>query len=255
MGIFKSKPVSHKEQADKSRRSFMWKAGAGMSAVLAAAVPGIAMASRRDDTNLKNKVDNLSKKVGMLEDENQIRSLHMSYENHLDKGMYEEVVNLFTDDAEVVFNGGIFKGKTSVCRLYKELFSAGSTGKKIEPAPGFQLNEEQLQDAVKVAQNGKSAKARFSYSIQVGSPISSDSLLVKMARLQGEGIQKWWEGGVYKLSCVKDVKDGNWKVARLEYKTLSRADYRPGKSYASPISVPQFSKVFPEDTMGPDRLV
>jgi hypothetical protein len=32
-------------------------------------------------------------------------------------------------------------------------------------------------------------------SEQVGTPVISDSVLVDMARLHGEGIMKWWEGG------------------------------------------------------------
>ena len=83
----------------------------------------------------------------------------------------------------------------------------------------------------------------------------TESTLVKMARLHGEGIQKWWEGGVYEMSCVKDARDGSWKIKRLEYKTLSKADNRPGRSYAKPISIPQFSKVYPHEPDGPDRLV
>ena len=75
-----------------------------------------------------------------------------------------------------------------------------------------------------------------------------------MARLHGEGIMKWWEGGIYEVSYLKDMKDGGWKIKRLEYRVLSKADYRPGKSCARPISVPLFSKVYPADPAGPDSL-
>jgi len=210
----------------------------------------------KSDANLKSKVDLLSGRLGMLEDENGIRGLHKTYEALLDKGMYQEVESLFTDDAEVIFNGGVFEGReTGIRRLFHDHFSSGLTGKRIEPAPGFQLDAEQQQDMIAVAPDRWSARAGFSYSIQVGSPIVSDSLLVKMARLQGEGIQKWWEGGVYALSYIKDAGDGTWKIKRLEYKTLSRADFKPGRSYAKPISVCRFSKVYPDDPAGPDRLI
>jgi hypothetical protein len=258
MDILKSKPASGDslKQPNTGRRSFIWKAGAALSAVLATAVPGIARTRIKKDTNLKAKVESLSKQVGLLEDENAIRSLHKTYENHLDSGEYEEVIDLFADDAEVIFNGGLFKGKMrGVHRLYTDHFSAGLTGKKMDPAPGFQLNPEQQEDLVEVASNRLTAKARFTYSIQVGAPLKSDLQLVRMARLQGEGIMKWWEGGVYELSYVKNVKDGNWKIERLEYRALSKADYKPGRSYAKPISVPSFSKIYPEDQAGPDRLI
>ena len=258
MNILKSKSNSGDSpmQPNTGRRSFIWKAGAAMSAVLATAVPGIAKTRINNDKNLKAKVERLSKQVGLLEDESKIRSLHQTYESFLDNGKYEEVANLFADDAEVIFNGGVFKGrKKGISRLYRDHFSAGLTGKKMEPAPGFHQNAEQQQDIIEISPDCKSAKARFTFSIQVGTPLESDLQLVRMARLQGEGIMKWWEGGIYKVAYVKNIEDGNWKIERLEYRILSKADYKPGRTYAKPISVPSFSKVYPEDQAGPDKLI
>jgi len=76
-----------------------------------------------------------------------------------------------------------------------------------------------------------------------------------MARLHGEGVRTWWEGGVYRVRYRKDVAKGRWEIRRLEYDTLSRADYRSGRSYAQPISVPRFATRFPEDQQGPDYLL
>lgn len=256
MDNIKSNKENHNTEADTGRRSFMWKTGAAVSALLAAAVPAVSKAGIRKDQNLKSRVNSLSNQVGFLEDEKAIRELHQRYEDHMDRGIYDGALDMFTDDAEIVFNGGLFKGKNrGISRLYNEHFKSGLTGKRIEQAPGFQLTEDQIQDKVEVSSDHKSANARFSYSIQVGALIDSDSLLVKMAKLQGEGIRKWWEGGVYKLSYVKDVRNGDWKIKKLEYNTLSMADYKPGRSYANTISVPKFSKVYPEEQAGPDKLV
>lgn len=123
----------------------------------------------------------------------------------------------------------------------------------MEPAPGFELAANQQRDSVEVAADRKSAKAVFPYSIQVGIALESDSSLVAMARLHGEGVRTWWEGGVYKISYRKDAA-GSWRIGRLEYDTLVRADYRPGKRYAQPISVPRMAMRFPEDPQGPDEL-
>ena len=251
-----SKPDDSSERPNKARRSFMWKAGAGLSAVLAATVPSIASARTKNDTKLKSMVDRLSGEIGILKDENMIRLLHQTYENLLDRGMYEEVVSLFTDDSEVVFNGGVFKGKKKgVNRLYCNRFRSGLTGKRIDYIHGILPDIGEQQDMVEVMSDRKSAKARFTYSIQVGTPVISDSIFVEKARLHGEGIMKWWEGGTCDISYVKDLKDGNWKIKRLEYRVLSKADYRPGRSYARPISVPHFTKIYPEDSEGPDKLI
>lgn len=255
MDTIKSNADNTQKQADTGRRSFMWKVGAGMSAVLAAAVPAIARPVISGDKKLKNSVGSLSRQVAALENEKSIRELHKTYEDMLDNGMYSDVLNMFTSDAEVIFNGGVFKGKQGLKRLFCEYFSEGQTGKRIDPAPGFQLEPSQQQDMVEITPDQKSAKGGFTYSIQVGAPVDSDSLIVKMSRLHGEGIMKWWEGGICKASYSRDIKNNNWKMNKLEYSVLSRADYRPGKSTAKPITIHPFSKVYPVDPLGPDRLI
>ena len=238
------------------RRSFLRKMGAAMSVAAASAVPSMASSKRHQSSDSDAEIGRLSNQLGILEDEKAIRKLHQTYETCLDNGMYEEVVKLFAEDGEVVFNGGIFKGKTSgVSRLYRDCFSQGMTGKKIGPAPGFEAGIEQQQEAIKVEADRLLASAQFPYSIQVGTPMAPDSQLVKMARLHGEGIMKWCESGIYEASYAKDAKDGGWKIKRLEYRVVSKTDYRPGRPYATPISVPQFSKTYPEDPAGPDKLI
>ena len=250
-----SKPNDIPDQPNTRRRSFMWKMGAAIPALLASVVPGKTDPGIDQDSGLKNQIDRLSGQLGILEDEKAIRRLHHTYEDLLNNGKYEEIMNLFTDDGKVIFNGGIFKGKFGgVRRLYSERFQPGLAGRKIEPAPGFQLDNGQHQDIVEVARDRKSASARFSFSIQIGTPIISDSQLVKMARLQGEGIMKWWEGGTYEVFYVRNKRNGAWKIKRLEYRVLAKADYRPGKIRAKPISIPLLSMVYPEDPAGPDML-
>jgi|GEM_PF-531155 len=257
MDILKSLSKSREiqDQPDTRRRSFLWKIGAAIPAVLASAIPGKSSTGTDPADGLKNRIRRLSSQLEILEDENAIRGLHRTYENLLNRGKYEEVIDLFTNDGEVIFNGGIFKGKSrGVFRLYNERFKSGLTGRRIEQAPGFRSDTEQQPDIVKVAMDRKTATASFPYSIQVGTPVISDLPLVKMARLHGEGIMKWRESGIYEVSYIKGMKDGGWKIKRLEYRVLSKADYRPGKSRARPISVPLFSKVYPDDPAGPDIL-
>ena len=232
----------------------MWKAGAALSAAMASAVPGMSNHRSNQGDGLNAEVNRLSNRLGILEDENTIRTLHQTYETLLDGGRYEEVADLFAEDAEVVFNGGAFKGrKDGVSRLYGDCFRSGLTGKKIGPAPNFEVDSEQRQESIKVSADRLSASGQFPYSMQVGAPMTGDSSLVEMARLQGEGIVKWWEGGTCEVSYVK--VDNAWKIRRLEYRVTSKANYKPGRTYAKPIDVPAFSSVFPVNPTGPDRLV
>jgi hypothetical protein len=235
------------------RRSFLWKMGAGASAALASTA-AMGVSNEKADT-----ADDPALRAALLEEEKALRKFHQAFEQAMDRGLHEEVIGLFSDDAEVVFNGGVFKSRSNgVSRLYRDRFPAGKTGRRMEPAPGFELTADQLRDSVAdnvtVSPDLRSAVAVFPYSIQVGMPFETETSLAAMARLHGEGVRTWWEGGVYRIHYRKDVS-GRWKIGRLEYDTLSRADYRSGKSYAQPISVSPLDTRFPEDQEGPDDLV
>jgi len=237
------------------RRSFIWKMGLGASGALAATA---ALGVSNEDAST---TDNPALRAALLEEEKALRKLHQAFEHAMDKGLHEEVIGMFaadiegTEGAEVVFNGGIFKSRShGVSRLYRDRFPAGKTGRRMEPAPGFELTADQQRDSVEVLPDLRSAKAVFPYSIQVGIPFETETSLAAMARLHGEGVRTWWEGGVYRVHYRKDVA-GHWKISRLEYDMLSRADYRSGKSYAQPISVSRFATRFPADPQGPDDLI
>lgn len=246
-------PKSRKtESADNSRRSFVWKLGAGASAVLASVAGTVRAETPTADTS---EADTATSRVALLEEEKVLRQLHQRFEQAMDKGMPEDVIGMFADDAEVVFNGGVFSQRTNgVSRLYGERFPSGKTGGRMEPAPGFEVAADQQRDSVDVSLDLRSATAVFPYSIQVGMPFETETSLAAMARLHGEGVRTWWEGGAYKVTYRKDDA-GSWKIGRLEYDTQSRADWRSGRSYAQPIAVAGFSTRFPVDQQGPDDLV
>jgi hypothetical protein len=230
-----------------SRRSFIWKMGAGVSAAVASTV-GMARAEA-------GSADSPALKAALLEEEKALRKFHQAYEQAMDKGLHEEAIGMFADDARVTFNGGVFSQRSQgVSRLYRDHFRSGKTGRRMEPAPGFELDADQQQDSVEVSADRLTAKAVFPFSIQVGMPFESETSLASMARLHGEGVRTWWEGGVYNVTYRKNA-EGRWQISRLEYDTLSRADYRAGRSYARPISVARFSTRFPADQRGPDELV
>jgi hypothetical protein len=238
------------------RRSFIWKMGAGGAAALAPALTrtaGLGMARAEAGTT-----DDPALRAALLEEEKALRKFHQAFEQAMDNGLHEEVIGMFAADsevAEVIFNGGVFRSRDrGVSRLYRDHFPSGKTGRRMEPAPGFELTADQQRDSVEVSTDLQSAKAVFPYSIQVGTPFDTETSLAAMARLHGEGVRMWWEGGVYRVNYRKD-EAGRWKIIRLEYDTLSRADYRPGKSYAQPISVSRFATRFPADPEGPDDLV
>jgi len=50
---------------------------------------------------LKAQVEALARRVGRLEDAQQVRHLHFKYGYYLDSCLYEQVVELFSDSAEL----------------------------------------------------------------------------------------------------------------------------------------------------------
>jgi hypothetical protein len=247
-----SESASGSVRPDGERRSFIWKMGAALSAVFASAA---ACASRReadDVTSLKEQIAEMSNKLGILEDTNAIRKLHHAYGYYLDKCIYEEVVNLFANDSEVRFNGGIYIGKDQgVRRLYIENFSQNFTGEKNGPIYGFLLDHIQIQDIVDVAPNRKTAKARFRCFMQAGAHETSQS--GKEAAKQGRRPTQWWEGGIYENEYVKE--ENIWKIKVLDYRAIWHADYETGWAHTRINYVPPASKTYPENPRGPDKIM
>ena len=217
-----------------ARRSFIKKSGAALSGVLVTAVSGSAKTVTPESTP-----DELARRLGMLEDANAIRAVYMAYESALNWERYEDALNLFTANSEVSFGGGIFTGKErGVRRLYMENFRQGLTGKKVELSGSFP--EDTMTENIETTVDRKSAKVVISYSMHVGMPMDSSLPLVQMARLHGGGIQHWRESGLCEVSFVKEV--AIWKISRIAYHSVQSS------------KTVLFTKTYPENAIGPDRL-
>jgi hypothetical protein len=192
--------------------------------------------------SLEEKLEKLTAQVGILEDQQEVRKLQHKYGYYLDQCLYEEVVNLFSDEGEVWFMGGKYKGKAGVRRLYIDRFQKKFTNGHNGPIYGFLLDHPQLQDIVTVAPDGKTAKGRFRSVMQAGLHESAE----------GE-TRQWWEGGIYENEYVKE--DRVWKYKRLDYRGLWHADFETGWAHTPPNKYPFASVQFPEDPIGPDELI
>ena len=67
---------------------------------------------------LEAKLEAMEKRLQRREDELDVRKLQFLYGYLIDKCMYDQVIELFTDDCEVRFFGGVWKGKEGARRLY-----------------------------------------------------------------------------------------------------------------------------------------
>ena len=204
------------------RRSFIWKSGAAFSAVLASAVAGVGKAGATE-ANLQQRVEQLTDQLVTLEDSNAIRALHKRYGDHLAKGEYEEIVELFTDDGEVHFNGKVFSGKEQdVRQLYVGQFGGGISGEHQGPIHGMLREHAQRQDSIAIAPDRRSATASFHCLTQVAEAEDTNAPFLEMARLHGQGVRRWWEAGIYNNTYVRN--GDAWKIKRLVYHPAGQAD-------------------------------
>jgi hypothetical protein len=228
-----TKATAKAECSRPARRSFIKKSGAALSGVLAAAVAGSAKTAPSTTAS-----DDLALRLGKLEDANAVREVYRAYESALNQGRYEDALNLFAVDSEVSFDGGIFAGKDEgVRRLYMENFRQGLTGKKVEMSESL---TDIAAENIEAAADRKSAKAVFSYSMRVGTPMDASLQLVQMARIQGGGILHRRESGNCEVSFMKEEE--SWKISRIEYRSAQSGE------------TARFTKTYPENALGPDRL-
>ena len=153
---------------------------------------------------LRERLADLEQEVGRLKDESDIRKVQYSYGYFIDKSQYNECVDLFAEDGEVWFLGGIYKGKAGVRRLYIERFQTNFTDGHNGPRYGWLLDHPQLQMVIDVAPDRKTAKVRGRSTMQAG--------LHETATGQQRA---WWEGGIYENEYVRE--DGVWKIKALRY--------------------------------------
>ena len=164
---------------------------------------------------LARRLDALEHQLGIEQDVNQIRRVQYTYGYFIDKSQYNEVVDLFADDGEVWFLGGIYKGKAGVRRLYIERFQTQFTDGHNGPRYGWLLDHPQLQMVIDVAPDRRSAKVRGRSTMQAG--------LHETAQGQQRA---WWEGGIYENEYVRE--DGVWKIKALRYFPFWHGSFQEG---------------------------
>ncbi|HZF15116.1 MAG TPA: nuclear transport factor 2 family protein [Steroidobacteraceae bacterium] len=190
---------------------------------------------------LESKLKRLERELAILKDVHAIRRLQHAYGYYLDKCLYDDVVELFTDDCTVHFMGGLFRGKKSAHRLYCDRFRKNFTGGKNGPVFGFLLDHLMMQDIVDVAPDRKTAQARLRVFMQAGRHESA-----------GGQQRQWWEGALYENTYAREK--GVWKIKVLNYRPVWHADFDSGWAKTRPNYVPFYTKAFPEDPIGPDEL-
>jgi SnoaL-like domain len=155
---------------------------------------------------LADRIASIDAQATRVEDYNQLRNLQRIYGYYYDQALWDQIVDLFSDDASVeVGQNGVYVGRDSIRRYYYGL---------TDGHPGLtegRLNiQAQLSPVITLAADGRSAKARWRVLVQ-------DAVYGKEAN---------WGAGVYENEYVK--QDGVWKISRLQLFPRFYAPYEGG---------------------------
>jgi SnoaL-like domain len=147
---------------------------------------------------------NWEREVARLEAHDAVENLQAIYGYYFDKSQWDQIADLFTDDATYeVGQSGVYKGKK---RIRAALDLIGPSGVQ----PGVLNNELQLQPLIHVSADGRAAKARW-----------------RTLEMKGtHGKSGYWGEGVYENEYA--LQNGVWKISKLHYYLTFRTDYDKG---------------------------
>lgn len=153
----------------------------------------------------------IAAEADLLLAESMVQNLQAAYGFYLDRKMYDDIADLFAEDAVFDIAGaGSFKGKAGVRRALARFGASGLKRGELNDRP-------QLMPVITVAADGRSATLR---NIEIG----------MTGQHAGE---TWWSAAVQQFEFVR-ASDGKWRIARLSRYPRMRAAYTDG--WAKPLA-------------------
>ena len=165
----------------------------------------------------------LDREATLLLLESQAQNVFNAYGYYLDRGLYDDIADLFAPDAVIEVAGqGTWRGPDGV-RKYLGRFGA----------PG--LDEGELNDRpllmplASISADGSSALIR---AVELG----------MTGQHGGEG---FWSAGIQSV-LLRRGEDGKWRIALLHFSPLMRANYRQGWADPLPAALPIGESLWPD---------
>ena len=184
--------------------------------VAATPVPALAQ------TSTQARLAAYRERVERLEDEDAIENLQAYFGYYFDKGLWNEVADLFAATGSFEYGQrGVYIGKDRIRRALL-LFGPEGLGE------GYLNNHMQLQPIITVAPGGRTATARWQGMVQLAEP----------------GANGVWGVGIYENEYVKER--GVWKIASLHFYVTALTDYDAG-FMRSALRMEGPSALFPPD--------
>ena len=161
------------------------------------------------DAALDARLDALDAQVTAAEDVSALKRLQREYGYYVDKGMWEDVADLYADDAVANYPAGTYIGKDSIRKHLYMNVGGGQVGENGLPENRI-YNHINIQPVVHLDPGGQTGKGRWRAFAMFGS--------------YGGGAT--WAEGVYEMTYTKD--HGVWKIKNLDYHSGFGAAYATG---------------------------
>ena len=141
-------------------------------------------------------LEELEERVRALEDLEEIKKLHQHYIDLMDKLQYEEVLDLFTEDAtSEIRNFGVKRGRKEMAEIYLGVIAKKRGNERFESHMAIEPN---------ITVNGNNAKGTWLIYIFFSKP----------------EIQ-WVQG---KNECEYRKENGIWKISKLKFTRTLASD-------------------------------
>jgi SnoaL-like protein len=156
----------------------------------------------------EQRMQALSTRAGRIEDYNALRNLQQIYGYYVDKALWDQVLDLFSEQATLeVGQNGVYVGKPAI-RRYLLSLTGGHNGL----LKGQLNNHITLAPVITLGEDGRSANARWRLLVQDG--------------MWGDASGGNWGAGVYENQYVKE--NDVWKIAKLQLFVRFYAPYKEG---------------------------
>lgn len=165
--------------------------------------------AQADSEILHLRMDRLEAEIVSAEDMRAIKRLQRAYGYYVDKGLWEDVADLFTQDAVAKYPAGTYIGYESIRRHLFMNVGGGELGQN-GLGDNRLYNHMNIQPVVHIDEGGDAARGRWRAFAYFGS-------------LGGTAV---WAEGVYEMGYVKE--NGVWKIDTLTYHSGFGAPYATG---------------------------
>jgi ketosteroid isomerase-like protein len=173
--------------------------------------------------------DELARESSLLLRHGTAQNLANAFGYYLDRGMYDDIVDLFAADGQIDVAGqGVYNGTAGVRKFLARFGEPGLD-------PGELNDRPLLMPLVNISDDGSTALVR----------------VVELGMTGQHGGEGFWSAAIDTFLLRADER-GHWKIAQLHIRPLMRANYKEGWAHPLPAALPIGESQWPD---GPPQPV